>query len=211
MLRTSWIVVAALMAGGCQGPAEGPLGTASEDSPKPAGVQMSPTATPEDAPSDNAVLPAEFAGIDPQDAAARGPSGMRQARDVFHQLLTDHDKIRREVEDLDHGVRTVTTSEDPEVAALIRLHVRQMKARLDAGMGVRNWDPVFAELHRHYDKIVFEIEDVPGGVRVVETSEDAQVVLLIKQHAHRGVSEFVERGFDRAHEPSPLPEGYTRD
>lgn len=155
-------------------------------------------------------LSAKFANTDPNDAAKRGPDGMRQARDVFHELLRHHDVIKREVEDIPGGVRTVTTSEDPEIAALIQLHVRQMVARFDAGMPVRKWDPVFAELHKHYDKVTLTMEDIPGGLRVVETSDDPQVTLLIRQHAHRGVSEFVERGFDRAHEATPMPEGYKR-
>jgi hypothetical protein len=148
--------------------------------------------------------------MDPNDAAKRGPDGMRQARDVFHELLGNHEKIKRQVEDIPGGVRTVTTSDDPEIAALIQLHVRQMAARFDAGMPVRKWDPVFAELHKHYDKVTLTFEDIPGGLRVVETSDDSQVTLLIRQHAHRGVSEFVERGFDRAHEATPMPEGYER-
>ena len=155
-------------------------------------------------------LSPKFANIDPNDAAKRGPDGMRQARDVFHELLSRHDAIKREVENIPGGVRTVTTSDDPNIAALIQLHVRQMVARFDAGMPVRKWDPVFSELHKHYDKVNLTFEDIPGGLRVVETSEDPQVTLLIRQHAHRGVSEFVERGFDRAHEETPLPEGYKR-
>jgi len=148
--------------------------------------------------------------MDPNDAAQRGPNGMRQARDVFHELLSRHDAIKRRVEDIPGGVRTVTTSDDPEIAALIQLHVRQMVARFDAGRPVRKWDPVFAELHKHYDKVTLTMEDIPGGLRVVETSDDPQVTRLIRQHAHRGVSEFVERGFDRAREATPLPEGYER-
>ncbi len=167
-----------------------------------------PDEAAEERPADTAVLPEEFADMDPADAARRGPQGIGEARDVFHELLSRHDVIDREVEDLPNGVRTVTTSTDPEVAALIRLHVRQMVARLSEGMPVRRWDPLFAELVKHHEAITIEIEEVPGGLRVVETSDDPQVVLLIRQHAHRGVSEFVERGFDRASEPSPLPEGY---
>jgi hypothetical protein len=53
-----------------------------------------------------------------------------------------------------------------------------------------------------------QIEDTENGVIVTETSEDAQVVKLIQQHANRAVSEFVERGMQRAMEPTPLPEGY---
>lgn len=148
--------------------------------------------------------------IDPNDAAQRGPKGIGPARDVFHELLSRHETIDRVVEDIPGGVRTVTTSQDPEVAALIRLHVRQMKARFEAGMPVRRWDPLFVELLKNYDKITFNLEDVPGGLRATQTSEDPQVVLLIRQHAHRGVSEFVERGFDRAREQTPMPEGYKR-
>lgn len=160
--------------------------------------------------TDNARLPEKFAGLDPADAAQRGPNGIAGARDVFHELLGRHQSIERTVKDLPNGVETVTTSKDPEVAALIRLHVRQMAARFDAGMPVRKWDPLFSELLKHYDKVTLTFEDVPGGLRAVETSDDPQVVLLIRQHAHKGVSEFVARGFDRAEEPTPLPEGYER-
>lgn len=152
----------------------------------------------------------EIAEIDPNDAAQRGPQGIGPARDVFHELLSRHDTIDRTVEDIPGGVRTVTTSQDPEVAALIRLHVRQMKSRFEADMPVRRWDPLFVELLKNYDKITFNLEDVPGGLRATQTSKDPQVVLLIRQHAHRGVSEFVKRGFDRAREQTPMPEEYTR-
>jgi len=133
---------------------------------------------------------------------------MAEARDTFHYLLENHDKIVRSVELIDGGVLTVTTSEDPLVTEKIRLHVAQMKERVESGQGMRHWDPMFVELFRHADKIEMQIEEVPGGVKVREVSDDPQVALLIRQHAERGVSEFVERGFDRAHEPTPLPEGY---
>lgn len=155
-------------------------------------------------------LPEKYAQMDPADAARPGPDGIAEARDVFHELLANHAAIQRSVEDIPGGVRTLTTSENPEIAALIQLHVRQMAQRYDAGMPVRKWDPLFTELLKHYDKVTLTIEDVPNGLRVTETSDDPQVVLLIRQHAHKGVSEFVERGFDRAHEASPLPEGYER-
>ena len=158
----------------------------------------------------SAQLSGKYAKMDPADAARRGPNGIADARDVFHELLANHEKIDRRVEDIPGGVRTVTTSDDPQIAGLIQLHVRQMAARYDAGMPVRNWDPLFVELLKHYDKVTLTIEDLPNGLRVTETSDDPQVVLLIRQHAHRGVSEFVERGFDRAHEETPLPEGYQR-
>lgn len=135
----------------------------------------------------------------------RGPG---PDHDVLHALLADHDLIERRVVDLPNGVETWTESDDPDVAALIRTHVRQMKARLASGRPMRLWDPLFAEIFARADAIEMTVEDTPRGVHVVETSDDPAVVALIRQHARRAVSEFVERGMDRAHEPTPLPDGY---
>ena len=54
-----------------------------------------------------------------------------------------------------------------------------------------------------------EPESIEEGVLVVETSPDPQVELLIRQHAHRAVSEFVAEGMSRAMRPTPLPPGYA--
>ena len=126
--------------------------------------------------------------------------------DTIHALLADHEAIERRVVDRADGVETWTESDDPAIAARIREHVRQMKDRLASGRPMRRWDPLFAEIFKHADVISMEIEDTPRGVRVIETSDDPEVVALIRQHAHRAVSEFVERGMDRAHEPTPLPD-----
>lgn len=135
-----------------------------------------------------------------------GGEGRGEAHNTIHALLSDHAAIERRVEDIPNGVKTWTTSEDEDVAILIRQHVRQMKARLESGRPMRRWDPLFAAVFEHADAIEMTIEDIPGGVYVVETSDDPEAVALIRQHAHRAVSEFVERGMDRAHEPTPLPE-----
>lgn len=125
-----------------------------------------------------------------------------------HALLARHDQVQRRVEELPGGVETWTTSDDAEVAELLRAHVRQMKRRLESGRPVRRMDPLFREIFKQRDKIRMEIEDVPGGVRVVETSDDPQVALLIQEHA-RLVNGFVEEGMKRAHQRTPLPEGYA--
>ena len=126
----------------------------------------------------------------------------------IHGLLMQHEKIHRTVEEIPGGVRTVTTSEDPQVTDLIRTHVREMKERIEKGQPIRQMDPLFREIFRHHEKIRLEIEDVPSGVRVTETSDDPQVTLLIRQHAKRAVSEFVQGGMNRAMQGTPLPEGY---
>ena len=130
---------------------------------------------------------------------------------VIHDLLSQHDKIRRQVEDIPGGVRTITTSDDPDVVASIRAHVRQMKQRVEERRAIRHMDPVFREIFEHHDEIEIQVEDVPGGVRVTETSDNPQVELLIRQHARRAVSEFVELGMRRAMRATPLPDGYEVD
>jgi hypothetical protein len=137
----------------------------------------------------------------------RGATSMAEVRDTFHALLGDHEKISRAVEEIEGGVATTTLSEDPAIAKTIRVHVRQMQARVEAGDGLRHWDPLFVEVFKHHDEIVMAIEDVPGGVVVRETSKNPDVTKLIRAHA-KAVSEFAQRGFERAHEASPLPEGY---
>ena len=129
---------------------------------------------------------------------------------VIRGLLTSPDRIERTVENVPSGVLTVTTSDDPRVAQLIRTHVRQMKASYERDEPIRTNDPVFRELFANRDRISLRIEDIPGGVRVLHTSDDPQVAALIRQHAHHFVSEAAEQGMRRAMRPTPLPEGYQR-
>ena len=136
-----------------------------------------------------------------------GPEMMEDMR-VIHELLVNHDRIRRRVEDVADGIRAWTTSSDPELAERIRTHVAQMKDRVENGNPVRQMDPLFREIFEHHEAVDIEVKGTRGGVLVVETSDDPQVELLIRQHAHRAVSEFVARGMARAMEPTPLPPGY---
>jgi hypothetical protein len=132
---------------------------------------------------------------------------MRDMR-VIHELLVDHERVERQVDDIPGGIRALTRSDDDELAGRIQTHVRQMQARLARGDSIREMDPLFREIFEHHDAIEMQIENVPGGVRVTETSSDPQVALLIRQHARRAVSEFVAEGMTRAMRPTPLPPGY---
>ena len=128
---------------------------------------------------------------------------------TIRQLLASHDQVQREVENVPGGVRTMTVSDDSEVTGLIRQHVREMHARYDRDQPIRMMDPVFRELFRHRDRATMEIEDIPGGVQVLHTSEDPEVTSLIRQHAREFVSEAAAQGMERAMQSTPLPEGYS--
>lgn len=129
---------------------------------------------------------------------------------VIQELLIHHQDIMRTVEDLSYGIRAATTSANPDVAERIRTHVRQMKTRLQQGARIRDEDPLFAEIFQYSPRIDLQIEYLSHGVRVSESSHDPLTAMLIRQHAHRAVSEFVSAGMDRAVRPTPLPAGYHR-
>ncbi|MCA9015922.1 MAG: hypothetical protein KDA77_11375, partial [Planctomycetaceae bacterium] len=137
----------------------------------------------------------------------QGP-GQGQAHDRDHQdfrfLLTNHQKIKRTVQELPNGVKTLTESNDPQVAAKIQEHVYWMKERIEKKQPIRMRDPLFAELFKHADQIKMAYEKTANGVRVTETSDNPYVAQLIKAHA-KTVSGFVERGFPEAMKNHPVP------
>lgn len=138
----------------------------------------------------------------------KGGAGQGQGHDRDHMdfrfLLTNHQKIKREVRVLPNGVQTLTESDDPQVAAKIREHVYWMKERIEKRQPIRMRDPLFAELFKHAGQIKMVTENTPKGVRVLETSENPYVAKLIQEHA-KTVSEFVKRGFPEAMKNHPVP------
>lgn len=134
-----------------------------------------------------------------------GPAVMATARELVHEYRHE---IERQVQDAENGVLTVTRApHSPEAAAAIHRHVHEMKGLLEEGGAVRMWDPLFRELFAVAEEISMQIEELVDGMRVTETSENPEVVALIRAHA-RKVNEFIDRGPAAVHEETPLPEGY---
>jgi hypothetical protein len=131
--------------------------------------------------------------------------GPRPEMESAHFLLDNHQKIQRSIEDVPGGVRTRTTTDDPELVPVLRQHVQEMVDLMASGDRVRVWDPLFEEIFDHADAIQLEVRELENGLEVVETSEQEAVVPLIRAHA-RKVNQFVERGPHACAEPTPLPE-----
>ena len=127
---------------------------------------------------------------------------------AYRTLLDNHASIERVVEEIPGGVRTVTTTADPDLVPTLLLHVTQMKELIEDGGRIRAWDPLFAEIFDNADKIEMNIETVEGGVAVTETSSDEGVAELIRAHAVK-VNEFVARGNAAYSEATAIPEGYS--
>ena len=125
-------------------------------------------------------------------------------RDGFHFLLTHRADIKRTVKHVENGVETVTESDKPEVAKMIREHVAAMHRRVKGGNGIHLRDPLFAEIFRHYDEITRKVAKTPKGVKVTETADDPYVAKLIQSHA-AVVTKFIENGHAEVHKNHPLP------
>jgi hypothetical protein len=111
----------------------------------------------------------------------------------IHALFAGRDRIRRTVSPIPGGVRTTTESDDPAVVVQLREHVQSMYARLKDGRPINARDPLFAALFENADKIRFKTDDTPKGITVTETSDDPDVVALIRRHAET-VNKFIANG-----------------
>ena len=103
-----------------------------------------------------------------------GNATMGERRDI-HELFSNHDHIKRTVTNLPDGIRTVTESDDPQVAATIKKHVAEMGKRVEEGRdpGLPIESPALHAIFRNKDKIKNAYEVTEKGIVVVQTSTDA--------------------------------------
>jgi hypothetical protein len=138
--------------------------------------------------------PAQMGGIQPgmmMRGMQHGPmAGMHSGDAAFqadmqlvHEMLAGHDKIKRTVENLPDGIRTVTESEDPQVAQALKAHVGSMEQRLKEGRIFNLLSPTLPVLFDNKDKIKTRVETTQKGSIVTQTSADARVVAALQAHA----------------------------
>jgi hypothetical protein len=114
---------------------------------------------------------------------------------TIHELFANHDRIKRTVTNLPDGIRTVTESDDPRIAELIKTHVAGMRERVEVGNdpGLPIESPALHSIFRDKDKILTTYETTASGVTVTQTSTDPAIVAGLQQHASE-VSDFVKDG-----------------
>jgi hypothetical protein len=112
---------------------------------------------------------------------------------LVHDMLENHEGIKRTVTNLPNGIRTVTESADPELAQTIKAHVASMEQRLRDGREFNLFSPTIPVLFENRDKIRTAVDYAEKGVIFTQTSDDAKVVAALQEHAVE-VSELVRDG-----------------
>jgi hypothetical protein len=114
-----------------------------------------------------------------QQADGAFAADMRLVRDLIH----NHDRIQRTVTNLPDGIRTVTESEDPQIAQVIKAHVASMEGRLKEGKTFNLFSPTLPILFAKKDTIKTVAETTEKGSIVTQTSSDLRVVTALQAHA----------------------------
>lgn len=105
-------------------------------------------------------------GMGPGMMAGGGGTGCADGQcpgPVFMSLLQQHSKIKRDYKHTDTGIESLTQSDDPQVAALIKTHVQQMRALMDScakgkcSHTPRYFDPLFRAVYSNADKIDMKV------------------------------------------------------
>lgn len=102
---------------------------------------------------------------------------------LVHTMIEGHDRIKRTVTNLPDGIKTVTESDDPQVAQTIKTHVASMVQRLDEGRVFNLFSPTLPVLFENKDKIKTKVDTTDKGSIVTQTSNDAAVVAALQAHA----------------------------
>jgi len=119
----------------------------------------------------------------------------------IHDMLVNHDRIKRTVTNLPDGIRTTTESDDPRIAAIVASHVAGMAERVREGRDPKLpiQSPTLQIVFRNRDKITTTHQATEKGIVVVQTSSDAETVAALQKHTFE-VSDLARRGMVAAHE-----------
>ncbi len=112
---------------------------------------------------------------------------------TYMDLFGRHTEIRRTVEEIHGGVRTVTESDAPELVAQLQDHVASMYEHLERGNAVTCMSKTLPTLFRNAGGYRRRLTTTPNGVVVTETSPDPRLAKIIREHAHE-VTGFVREG-----------------
>jgi hypothetical protein len=163
--------------------------------------QMGPGMHGQMGPSMRGQMGPGMMGMGPGMMGMNGGSATAAEHNDIRDLFFNHESIKRTVTNLPDGIRTVTESDDPQVAATIKKHVAEMGKRVERGRdpGLPIESSALHSIFRDKDKIKTAYEVTEKGIVVVQTSTDATAVKALQDHAAE-VTDLAQRGMVAAHE-----------
>lgn len=131
----------------------------------------------------------------------RGANASPEESAELAVMFRSFESITREVTDLPDGIRTVTRSSDEDVMDALVSHVVGMIGRVEQGDDpeIMIQSPTLDIFFARGDRIATEIDVTDEGIVVVQTSEDAEVVAALQQHAAE-VTDMADRGMEAVHQ-----------
>jgi hypothetical protein len=116
-------------------------------------------------------------------------------------MFRGFETMTRTVENLPDGIRTTTSSSDPEVMAALVSHVVGMIARVEEGRDPQVFiqSPTLDMFFVHGDRLVNDIQVTDAGIVVTQTTDDPEMATLLQIHAAE-VSDMAARGMEAVHE-----------
>ena len=88
---------------------------------------------------------------------------------VYMEMFQHHSEIRRSVEQLKNGVRTVTESSNPRIAAFLQSHVAKMYQHVAQVQEVRCMSDSLPTMFRNSSRYRRRLMATPHGVAIEET------------------------------------------
>jgi hypothetical protein len=116
-------------------------------------------------------------------------------QDIIHELIQNRDSITRKVENTGEGVKTSTSGATDQITTWISLHVQEMKALVESGGSIRNWDPLFQKLFQYADQHHLECTQETNGLVCEHMGDNPCAIGLAQAHA-AVVSLFLKNGRD---------------
>ena len=131
----------------------------------------------------------------------RGLNATAQESAELAVMFQNFHLITRTVDALPNGIRTVTHSNHPEVMDVLVSHVAGMIDRVERGDDPKIviQSPTLAIFFDHPEQIQSTVDVTPGGVVVVQTSDNPQMVEALHLHAAE-VTAMADRGMHAVHE-----------
>lgn len=116
-------------------------------------------------------------------------------------MFRNFQTLERAVENLPNGIRTVTSSSDPETMDALVSHVTGMIQRVEEGRDPKVFvqSPTLDIFFQKGEGLVNEIEVNDAGIVVTQTSDDPELVTALQTHAAE-VTDMANRGMQAVHE-----------